>query len=105
MKKIILLEILLPFMVFSQTENKIEGLTIDTPCELEYTRNLGNQNNYSCVIQDNDEKIFQYSVTIQNLFEEMNGLTENTLKVFKDQFFKQRKKTRNRKAKKQRQLI
>ena len=87
MKKIFLLGILLPFMVFSQTENKIEGLTIDTPCELEYTRNLGNQNNYSCVIQDNAEKIFQYSVTVQNLFEEMNGLNGNTLKVFKDQFF------------------
>ncbi|TYB69451.1 MULTISPECIES: hypothetical protein [Bizionia] len=88
MKKIILLGMLIPFIAFSQTENKIEGLTINTPCELEYTRNLGNQNNYSCVFQDNNENIFQYSATVQNLFEDMKGLTGNSLQVFKDQFFK-----------------
>ena len=86
MKKLILFGILLPFISIAQTDNKIEGLTINTPCELEYTRNLGNQNNYSCVIQDTNEKVFQYSVTVQNLFEEMNGLSGNTLQVFKDQF-------------------
>lgn len=86
MKKIILLGLLIPFLSFAQIDNKIEGLTIDCPCELEYTRNLGNQNNYSCVIQDEDDKIFQYSVTVQNLFEDMNGLNETTLKAYKDQF-------------------
>lgn len=91
MKKIILLGILLPFIAIAQTDNKIEGLTINTPCELEYTRNLGNQNNYSCVIQNNSDKIFQYSVTVQNLFEEMKGLSENTLQVFKDQFLQSAK--------------
>lgn len=87
MKKITLLCIIIPFLTFAQIDNKIEGLTIDCPCELEYTRNLGNQNNYSCVFQDDNENIFQYSVTVQNLFEEMNGLSGTTLKVFKNQFF------------------
>lgn len=87
MKKIILFGIFIPFFTFAQIENKIEGLTIDCPCELEYTRNLGNQNNYSCFLQDIDNNILQYSVTVQNLFEEMNGLNSETLKVFKDQFF------------------
>jgi len=91
MKKIILLGILLPFIAIAQTDNKIEGLTINAPCELEYTRNLGNQNNYSCVIQNNNDKIFQYSVTVQNLFEEMKGLSGNTLQVFKDQFLQSAK--------------
>lgn len=86
MKKIILLGILFPFTAFSQTDNKIEGLTINTPCELEYTRNLGNQNNYSCVLQDDNERIFQYSVTVQNLFEEMNEFSGPSLKVYKDHF-------------------
>ncbi len=83
MKKIFLLGILISFSTFSQTDNKIEGLIINTPCELEYTRNLGNQNNYSCVLQDDDERIFQYSVTVQNLFEEMNEFSGNSLKVLK----------------------
>lgn len=88
MKRIILLGIFIPFFSFSQTENKIEGLIFNAPCDLEYTRNLGNQNNYSCVIQDNDEKIFQYSVTVQNLFEDMKGMSQKTLEVYKEQFFK-----------------
>jgi hypothetical protein len=88
MKKLILNLLLMPFIGFSQTENKIEGLNFDSPCELEYTRNLGNQNNYSCVTQLNTGKIFQYSITVQNLFKEMNGLSENTIKVFKENFLK-----------------
>ena len=51
MRKIFFLGILIPILSFGQTKNKIEGIVIDTPCELEYTRNLGNQNNYSCVTQ------------------------------------------------------
>lgn len=86
MKKINLFTILLPFFSFTQIENKIEGLTIDTPCALEYTRNLGNQNNYSCTSQDQEAKVYQYSVTTQNLFNEMNGLNSQSLKVFKDEF-------------------
>lgn len=88
MKKLILALILIPFLGFSQTENKIEGLNFEAPCELEYTRNLGNQNNYSCVTQVNTGEVFQYSITVQNLFEEMNGLSGNTLKAFKEQFLK-----------------
>lgn len=71
----------------AQINSKIEGITINSPCELEYTRNLGDQNNYACVSQDSNEKIMQYSVTVQNLFEDMNGLNEKTLKAYKDQFF------------------
>ncbi|WP_157209261.1 hypothetical protein [Mariniflexile maritimum] len=86
MKKISFVILIIPFLTFAQIDNKIEGLTINCPCELEYTRNLGNQNNYACVVQDNNEKIKQYSVTVQNLFEDMNGLNEKTLQVYKDQF-------------------
>ncbi len=86
MRKITLLGIFLPILSFAQIDNKIEGLTLDMPCELEYTRNLGNQNNYACVVQDNNEKIRQYSVTVQNLFADMNRLNEKTLQVYKDQF-------------------
>lgn len=88
MKKILLLGILIPIIAFSQTENKIEGIKINTPCELEYTRNLGNQNNYNCLIQGNDEKIFQYSVTVQNLFEELKGMSGKSLDVYKEHFLK-----------------
>lgn len=86
MKKILFLGILIPFIAISQTDNKIEGLTINTPCELEYTRNLGDQNNYSCVLQKTDETIFQYSVTVQNLFEEMNKFQGKELLSFKNSF-------------------
>jgi len=88
MKKIILLAILFPSFILAQINTKIEGLELNTPCELEYTRNLGNQNNYSCVIQNNKEKIFQYSVTVQNLFTEMNNLSKHKLLSYKDSFFK-----------------
>ena len=88
MKFFILIGLLIPFTTFAQTDNKIEGIIINTPCELEYTRNIGNQNNYSCATQDKNEKIFQYSVTVQNLFEEMKGLSGDSLKAFKEQFFK-----------------
>ena len=88
MKKIFFFGILIPILSFGQVKNKIEGIVINTPCELEYTRNLGNQNNYSCVIQKTDNKIFQYSITVQNLFEEMKGFTGSSLQVFKDEFLK-----------------
>lgn len=91
MKNIFLLGILFPLLTIGQTKNKIEGIVIDTPCELEYTRNLGNQNNYSCVTQNSNNKIFQYSITVQNLFEEMKGFTGNSLQIFKDEFLKSAK--------------
>ena len=86
MKKILLFGIFIPFITYSQIENKIEGLIINTPCELEYTRNLGNQNNYNCVLQKTDETIFQYSVTVQNLFEEMNKFQGKELQSYKTNF-------------------
>ena len=87
MNKIIIILVLTSWSINAQINSKIEGITINSPCELEYTRNLGDQNNYACVSQDNNEKIMQYSVTVQNLFEDMNGLDEKTLKAYKDQFF------------------
>lgn len=77
---------LLPVLTFGQINNKIEGITLNAPCELEYTQNLGNQNNYSCVFQDEKGYIVNYSATVQNLFDEMNGLDERTLKVFEESF-------------------
>lgn len=88
MKKIILLVMIFPAFILAQIHNKIEGLELNTPCELEYMRNLGNQKNYSCVIQNDKEKIFQYSVTVQNLFNEMNNLSEHKLMSYKDSFLK-----------------
>ncbi|MDD7913819.1 hypothetical protein [Polaribacter ponticola] len=87
MNKIIIVLILTSWSIKAQINTKIEGITINSICELEYTRNLGNQNNYACVSQDSNEKIMQYSVTVQNLFEDMKGMNEKTLKIYKDQFF------------------
>jgi len=87
MNKIIIILALTSWSLNAQINSKIEGITINSPCELEYARNLGNQNNYACVSQDSSEKIIQYSVTVQNLFEDMKGLNERTLKTYKDQFF------------------
>jgi hypothetical protein len=92
MKKIMFIGILFPFISFAQIENKIEGIIINSPCELEYTRNLGNQNNYSCVLQDVNDKIINYSMTISNLFKEMNGLTASQLAEFKNHYLTTAKK-------------
>lgn len=86
MNKIIIILALTSWSINAQINSKIEGIIINSPCELEYTRNLGDQNNYACVSQDNN-KIMQYSVTVQNLFEDMSGLNEKILKAYKDQFF------------------
>lgn len=88
MKKIILFIILCISTVNAQVRCKIEGIIINSPCELEYTRNLGNQNNYSCVAQIEEGKIDNYSVTVQNLNSSMNGLNENSLKTYKSTFLK-----------------
>lgn len=92
MNKFIIFGILFPLVSFCQINNKIEGIIVSAPCELEYTRNLGNQNNYSCVVQDENGKIINYSVTVSNLSKEMNGLNDNSLTLFKNTFLATAKK-------------
>lgn len=86
MNKIILLLVLTSWSVNAQINSKIEGITINSPCELEYTRNLDNQNNYSCPFQYGNGKLDNYSVTVSNLQNEMTGLTGSSLKEFKETF-------------------
>lgn len=86
MKKTILLLMFTSWSINAQINSKIEGITINSPCELEYTRNLENQNNYSCPFQYGDQKLDNYSVTVSNLQSDMKGLTGNNLKVFKETF-------------------
>lgn len=88
MKFNLLILLLTVFSGSAQIISKIEGIEINSPCELEYTRNLGNQNNYSCVVQIEEGKIDNYSVTVQNLNSSMNGLNENSLKTYKSTFLK-----------------
>jgi len=89
MKKVILLLAITYTSLNAQINTKIEGITINAPCELEYTRNLGNQNNYSCpYLYNGEEKLDNYSITVSNLQTEMNGLTDSSLKEFKNTFLK-----------------
>jgi len=89
MKKIILLLVITYTSLNAQINTKIEGVTINAPCELEYTRNIGNQNNYSCpYLYSGEEKLDNYSITVTNLQTEMNGLTDSSLKEFKNTFLK-----------------
>jgi len=87
MTKYFLLIILSFGPVNAQISNKIEGISVNAPCELKFTRNAGNQNNYSCPLQYRNGKIDNYSVIVSNLQNDMNGLNENTLKSFKTSFF------------------
>ncbi|WP_026727248.1 hypothetical protein [Flavobacterium denitrificans] len=88
MKKIFLIIILSFGPINAQISTKIEGVIINAPCELEYTRNIGNQNNYSCPLQYDVDKIDNYSITVSNLQTQMNGLKESSLKEFKASFLK-----------------
>lgn len=88
MKFNLLISLLTVFSVSAQIINKVEGIEINSPCELEYTRNFHNQNNYSCVIQTDMDKIDNYSVTVSNLQIEMNSLNDKDLKLFKEIFLK-----------------
>ncbi|MFI8606451.1 hypothetical protein ACIGCP_18430 [Cellulophaga baltica] len=86
MNKIILLLILTSWSVKAQINSKIEGITINSPCELEYTRNLGNQNNYTCPYQYGNGKLDNFSVTVTNLQTDMVGMTGNSMDVYKKTF-------------------
>ena len=92
MKKYFLIIILYSGAINAQIITKIEGISINAPCELEYTRNPGNQNNYSCPVQADEGKLYNYSVTVQNLQTHMNGLNESSLKAYKDSFLKSAEK-------------
>ncbi|MBZ0328266.1 MAG: hypothetical protein K8F54_11715 [Altibacter sp.] len=87
MKKIIILLTITYSSLNAQIITKIEGVSLNAPCELEYTRNIGNQNNYSCpYLYNNDEKLDNYSITVTNLQTEMNGLNDSSLNEFKKTF-------------------
>ncbi|MEP6805738.1 MAG: hypothetical protein ABI892_14520 [Flavobacterium sp.] len=88
MNKIFLFIILSFGATNAQINTKIEGISVNAPCELEYTRNIGNQNNYSCPLQYDGNKIDNYSVTVSNLQTQMNGLKESSLKAYKTSFLK-----------------
>ena len=87
MKKLTLFLSLYSLISQGQVNNKIEGITINAPCEIEYTRNINNQNNYTCNnIKGNT--LINYTIHVTNLFNDMNGLNENSLKVYKKTYLK-----------------
>jgi hypothetical protein len=87
MKKLALFLTFYSLMSQGQVNNKIEGITINAPCEIEYTRNINNQNNYTCNnIKGNT--IINYTIHVSNLFNDMNGLSENSLKIYKKTYLK-----------------
>ena len=88
MKKFLIVLIIVPLFSIAQISNRIEGIIINSPCELEYMRNLGNQNNYSCVFEDRNSNLYNYSATVSNLYNDINGLSENELKLYKKEFLK-----------------
>lgn len=86
MKKIsILLFSFFSILTQGQINNKIEGIIVNAPCEIEYTRNINNQNNYTC----NNSKgniIINYTIHVTNLYNDMNGLDEKALNAFKETY-------------------
>lgn len=88
MKITIILLMLFSWTLISQVDSKIEGITINVPCELNYTRNINNQNNYSCIKQTDTGFINNYSVTVNNLYNDFAGLTVQEEKTFLEEFHK-----------------
>lgn len=88
MKIKIILLMLFSWTLISQVDSKIEGITINVPCELNYTRNINNQNNYSCIKQTDTGFINNYSVTVNNLYNDFAGLTVQEEKTFLEEFHK-----------------
>lgn len=86
MKKVMLLLFFGTVAANAQINSKLEGITINSPCELEYIRNLGNQNNYSCPFEYGNGKLDNYSVTVANLQNEMSGFTGSSLVTYKNTF-------------------
>src|SRR5690606_35891760 len=72
----------------AQINNKIEGISFNTPCEIEYIRNIKNQNHYNCYYQDNSNYFHDYSITVSNLFNDLNGLSESGVSAYKEEFLK-----------------
>ncbi|PKP37252.1 MAG: hypothetical protein CVT98_06325 [Bacteroidetes bacterium HGW-Bacteroidetes-15] len=71
----------------AQTNSKTEVITINSPCELVYRRNISNQNNYSSPFQCGNGKLVNYSVTVSKPQAEMIRLTGNSLNKFKKNLF------------------
>tara|TARA_R110002051_G_scaffold88179_4_gene155430 strand:+ start:24031 stop:24528 length:498 start_codon:yes stop_codon:yes gene_type:complete len=88
MKYIHYILILFSWVVSSQVNSKIEGIVLNAPCELNYTRNINNQNNYSCIQETNNGYINNYSVTVNNLYNDLAGLTVQQKRIFSEEFHK-----------------
>lgn len=91
MKNFIFLLLTISQVGFSQISNKVEGITIDAPCEIIYTRNLNNQNNYTCNYIKGD-KLINYSIQTTNLFNQLNGLDKKGKENFHKQYLSSMKR-------------
>jgi len=87
MKKIVLIPLFLTTLSYAQTDNNIEGVVLNTPCKMEFTRSSKGLNNYSCTIQKDGDKIINYSVTAENMTSRMQNLSDSELKTFKETYF------------------
>lgn len=65
---------------FGQIINNIENITINLPCKLQKL------NNNSCTIKDDNNYIYQYSITVIDHYDSMKEFNEKTLNIYKDQF-------------------
>ena len=84
--KMFIVILLISCSLNGQSLNNIEGVKFNVPCEMAYTRNIDNQNNYSCVVEDNNGHIINYSLTISNLYNDLKGLSYKAGKIFEEEF-------------------
>lgn len=90
MKKIFYLIFLFNIGLSAQMMNKIEGLIIESPCELFYTRNLGDKNNYSCNYEKNGTLV-NYSVLVTNVYNETKVFSQQEEKKYHEAFLNEAK--------------
>ncbi|MDE0536438.1 hypothetical protein, partial [Tenacibaculum sp. L6] len=90
MEKIFYFIFLLTIGTSAQVKNKIEGLIIESPCELFYTRNIGDKNNYSCNYEKNGYLI-NYSVLVSNVYNETKAFNKQEEKQYHEAFLNEAK--------------
>jgi hypothetical protein len=74
-----------PIAVFAQIDNTIEGLIVNTPCEIAYT-NLQEKDMYACVFT-NGENLFGYSIKIVDFTEQFKAANEIDIPAIEEYIF------------------
>ena len=87
MKKILLTSLLLPIGLSAQIDNNIEGITVNTPCKIEFARSSNGINNYTCTTQKGLDKIINFSIDVESMASRMANLSDKGLSDFKNTYF------------------